>query len=110
MSNTFFKYITKGVDKATIVLGTKPSAISENSDHVKYDENEIENYLDCRYVSACESMWRIFKFEIHHQQPHVQRLSIHLPGQQPALFNDSFDLQQVASICEFRPSMFMAYL
>lgn len=105
-----FKYITKGVDRMTIVLGNKSSGISENSDHVKYDENEIEKYLDCRYVSACESMWRIFKFEIHHQQPPVQRLSIHLPDQQPAIFNDSSDLQQVASNCEFRPSMFMAYL
>ncbi|CAG7875470.1 unnamed protein product, partial [Brassica rapa] len=94
-----FKYITKGVDKATVVLENKSN-----------DENEIENYLDCRYVSACESMWLIFKFEIHHQHPPVQRLSIHLPGQQPALFNDSSDLEQVVSNCEFRPSMFMAYL
>ncbi|CAF1773852.1 unnamed protein product [Brassica oleracea var. botrytis] len=94
-----FKYITKGVDKATIVLENKSN-----------DENEIENYLDCRYVSACESMWRNFKFEIHHQHPAVQRLSIYLPGQKPALFNDSSDLEQVVSICEFRLSMFMAYL
>jgi hypothetical protein len=36
--------------------------------------NEIQKYLNCRYVSASEAMWRIFKFDMHERFPDVERL------------------------------------
>jgi hypothetical protein len=63
-----FKYITKGVDRVTtsLQLGNE-----ENVD-------EIKQFYDCRYLSPPESIWRIFRLDIHHRLPPVQRLSFHL--------------------------------
>ena len=55
--------------------------------------NEIKDYYDCRYLSACEAAWRLFKFDIHHRSPSVERLPFHLPNEQSVLFDptDSID-------------------
>ena len=34
--------------------------------------NEIERYIHGRYISASETMWRIFKFHIHERYPSVR--------------------------------------
>jgi hypothetical protein len=53
-----------------------------NGNEVPREVNEIADYLDARYVSAPEGIWRIFKFKMHHRKPAVQRLQFHLPNQQ----------------------------
>jgi len=40
--------------------------------------NEIKRYYDCRYLYACEAVWRIYGFDIHHRWPAVQHLTFHL--------------------------------
>lgn len=62
-----FKYINKGSDMATLAVSLG-------------DVDEIINYYDCSYISACESIWRIYKFDIHHRRPVVIRLPYHLEG------------------------------
>ncbi|CAN7014789.1 unnamed protein product [Brassica oleracea var. botrytis] len=37
--------------------------------------NEIQDYIDARYVSACESMWRNFAFHIHKKSRQLRSLS-----------------------------------
>jgi hypothetical protein len=44
------------------------------------DTDEIKKYFDCRYVSASEATWRIFKFDMHERFPTVERLQYHLPN------------------------------
>lgn len=56
-----FKYLFKGSDSALVEL----------------DSNEITRYITGRYVSATESLWRIFSYPIIHHYPHVQHLQIH---------------------------------
>ncbi|XP_062206065.1 uncharacterized protein LOC133907870 isoform X5 [Phragmites australis] len=48
----------------------------DNNDGV----DEIAEYIKSRYLSACESFWRLFGFEIHGRTPAVERLHVHLPG------------------------------
>jgi len=60
------------------------------------DIDEIKRYLDCRYVSALEAAWRIFKFDMHEWFPTVEHLQYHLPNQQMVLFCDGDDVQEVA--------------
>ena len=54
--------------------------------------NEITDYLDARYVSAPEGIWRIFQFKMHDRKPAVQRLQIHLPNQQTVTFSNDTDM------------------
>ncbi|KAL3038294.1 hypothetical protein AAZX31_01G123700 [Glycine max] len=51
-----FKYLNKGSDRITASLG---------------NQNEIKQYLDCRYVSPPEACWKIFAFPMHARSPAV---------------------------------------
>ncbi|KAL7135356.1 hypothetical protein ABFS83_11G089300 [Erythranthe nasuta] len=55
------KYVNKGHDRVTATFFQPPST---DADPVVRDE--IKMYYDCRYLSVCEVMWRIFAFEIHY--------------------------------------------
>ena len=45
-------------------------------------------FLDARYVSASEACWRLFKFEIVENNPHVERLEVHLSNHHTLFFRD----------------------
>ncbi|XP_057305457.1 uncharacterized protein LOC130642388 [Hydractinia symbiolongicarpus] len=62
-----YKYIYKGHDCANI-------EINERIDH-----DEVQTFLDARYVSAPEAIWRLFEFTMHQQSHVVHRLPVHLP-------------------------------
>ena len=47
-----FKYISKGLDRARAMF--EASTSSSKIDVIK-------NYMDCRYLSAYESCWRLFE-------------------------------------------------
>ncbi|KAF8083395.1 hypothetical protein N665_0776s0020 [Sinapis alba] len=78
-----FKYITKGVDRATILIEEKSQQGSGKEKKKTGSDmiNEIDRYMECRYISACEAAWRLFAFHIHHNQPNVIKFHVHLPGQ-----------------------------
>ena len=57
------------------------AGIKENKQH-----DEVKNYLNARYLSASEAIWRLFGFEMNAQNPHTHRLPIHLPDQQHFFF------------------------
>ena len=65
-----YKYIYKGPDKAMIEVSI----------------NEVRQYQDCRYFSAHEACWRLFRFPMHGRYPAVVRLQVHLPNQQLVFF------------------------
>ncbi|EOA28676.1 hypothetical protein CARUB_v10024900mg [Capsella rubella] len=93
-----FKYITKGVDMATMKIKRK-QAVDRNKEESESQEeiNEIKNYLECRYLSACEATWRIFAFDIHERKPAVTRLSLHLPNQQRITYPEGARLEYILS-------------
>jgi len=89
-----FKYVYKGHDRATIEISRQnDNAIEGNV----VEANEIKKYLDCRYVSASEATWRIFKFDMHERFPTIECLQYHLPNQQMVLFDDDNDVQEVVT-------------
>ena len=58
-----FKYITKGVDRSSAVIEKgNPATTSdtvasgEPKERVMKQQNEIQDYIDARYLSASESM------------------------------------------------------
>ncbi len=72
-----YKYCYKGHDRAIFSLQRDAT---ESVD-------EIELYLDARYISACEAVWRILKFDTHARYPNVVRLPVHLEGMNAVYYN-----------------------
>ncbi|XP_040362560.1 uncharacterized protein LOC112168203 isoform X2 [Rosa chinensis] len=77
-----FKYINKGPDRARILL--------------REDLNdEIATYLNCRYLTPHESVWRLFEYSIHSRHPAVQYLQIHMPLEQNIIFNEHQSIDSI---------------
>ncbi|GJW45845.1 DNA helicase, partial [Tanacetum coccineum] len=83
-----FKYISKGTDKiaAKIVRQVSDPLADTNNGSIQIDE--IQNYIDRRFVCPHEACWRILKYDIHGRQPAVQIPYVHLEGMQPVTFSD----------------------
>nr|GEX03643.1 hypothetical protein [Tanacetum cinerariifolium] len=69
-----FKYINKGPDRVSATVDGE-------------EVDEIKDYLNCRYVSACEAAWRIYDFDIHYRTPAVEHLPFHLKDEQSVIFD-----------------------
>ena len=61
----------------------------------KNDKDEINNYLNARYVSASEACWRIFNFDTNGQNPHTIRLPVHTENCQIVTFNAESSLNDI---------------
>ena len=74
-------------------------------------QDEVKQYLDARYVSACEALWRIYHFRMHEEHPNVVRLQIHLPNQQLISWDEHVapNLQQVAAQAAEKDTTLTAY-
>ncbi|GJS08334.1 hypothetical protein Tco_0365130 [Tanacetum coccineum] len=84
-----FKYINKGPDRVTAICTDNNQTENVNDEEVV---DEIKDYYDCRYLSACEACWRILGNEIHYRFPAVERLPFHLPGQQQVVYEADDDI------------------
>jgi hypothetical protein len=84
-----YKYVYKGHDRANVFI-----------------KDEIETYLDCRYVSPPEAMWHLLQFDMQHRSASVVRLQIHLEGQQ-RVYHEAGREQE--AIDKTGPSMLQAY-
>lgn len=76
-----YKYITKGCDRVMMRLG--------NGEEVDITNNEIERFVNARYISASQAFWRLYEFKIHHRYPAVMKLPCHLENEQFVLFTES---------------------
>ena len=89
-----YKYVYKGHDRATVTLSqTNNTQTSTEIEAI----DEIKMYLDARYISASEGIWRIFHYRLHNHTPNVQRLAVHLPNQQSITFQDGDNLQSIVN-------------
>ncbi|KAL7609621.1 uncharacterized protein LOC111881040 [Lactuca sativa] len=96
-----FKYINKGPYRATVGI-----VRSNNDYHTNDAVDEINEYYDCRYLSACEESWRIFKYDVHYRYPSIVRLTFHLPGQQQIIYGEDDDTDDVLHKPYVASSMF----
>ena len=80
------KYLDKGGDCGTICLHDS--------------QDKVKQYIDGRYFSASEGVWRILQFKLHGQQPNVVRLPLHLPHEQRIVFNPSLNANEIVEYAE----------
>ncbi|OMO52744.1 DNA helicase PIF1, ATP-dependent [Corchorus olitorius] len=105
-----FKYLSKGPDRARVVLEKTDIAAEEESNDTNIVHNEIKTYLDCRYLCAYEAAWQIFGFGINHREPAVVRLPIHLRDQQNVYFTDNQSLEMVINREGIEKTMFTQWM
>jgi hypothetical protein len=92
-----FKYVYKGPDRATVEIAF--AAAQNGGEEAGHNEqvDEIKQYLDARYVSTSEGAWRLFKTPMHDRSPAIERLPVHLPNQQLAIYRDTDNIQEIAN-------------
>lgn len=74
------KYMHKGGDRTTLEVD---------------ERDEIKRYIDSRYFSSPEAVWRVLRNDIHQQEPNIVRLQVHLPGQHLVTYDPDEDIQTV---------------
>ncbi|XP_071718075.1 uncharacterized protein [Rutidosis leptorrhynchoides] len=92
-----FKYINKGNDRVTAGLCDE-------------EIDEIKEYNDYRYISSCEAVWRILKFDIHNQNPTVIRLAFHLEDQHSIIFDEEDFIKNVLDQPLVNTSQFLEWM
>ncbi|GBM79861.1 hypothetical protein AVEN_40381-1 [Araneus ventricosus] len=80
-----YKYVYKGHDAASVKI-QKEGAL---------DHDEILSFVEGRYVSVPEAMWRLNEFNLSHKSHTVVRLAVHLPQQQPIVYQDGQEAQAI---------------
>ena len=90
-----FKYISKGVDRISFAIRKAELRFSETSTSTPIEVDEVQNFIDGRYICAHEAAWRIFNYSIHERWPAVQILAVHLRDMQATRFEDSSRLANV---------------
>ena len=88
------KYIYKGHDHTTLEFT---------------GQDEIKQFLDAQYISACECCWRIFKFNLHCEEPNVVCLPVHLSDQHMVYYDSDEDPEEVLEQNETRNTCLTAY-
>ncbi|XP_071699127.1 uncharacterized protein [Rutidosis leptorrhynchoides] len=73
-----FKYISKGTDRIAAHIPRPIGNASSSDAQQPSNIDEIQNFVDARFICAHEASWRIFNFQIHFREPAVQILSVHL--------------------------------
>lgn len=75
-----YKYIYKGHDCATVEFDAitnnvngATSTVTEGSKSSEKKHDEIKSFLNTRYVSAPEAVWRLLEFQLHNQSHTVYR-------------------------------------
>ncbi|XP_038720029.1 uncharacterized protein LOC120012664 [Tripterygium wilfordii] len=107
-----FKYINKGPDRARAVIerGLQPITAVGGQQITSAPVDEVKLYLDCRYLSAYEAVWRLFEFKIHYRYPAVERLAIHLPGMNSVLLGNDQDLREIGYEDSISRTMFTQWM
>jgi hypothetical protein len=73
-----FKYVYKGPDHVVTMIASPT--------------NEIQQYIDARYLSVAEGVDSLLSFKEHTKWPPVIQLIVHLLGQHNVIFNENEDL------------------
>jgi hypothetical protein len=91
-----YKYVYKGHDRALAVVqpevgalpATAPPAAAGGADgnNVPAARDEVQNYLNGRYVSASQACHQLFAFDLHDMHPNVYHLAVHLPNEHTTYF------------------------
>ncbi|KAG3130439.1 hypothetical protein PI126_g20500 [Phytophthora idaei] len=98
-----YKYVYKGQDRATVALRGRRergghTAGNTNVNNEEEAVDEIQQYLDARYLPPPEACWAIFKYDMQKKSHHVHRLLVHEEGEQMVHYSTAATLQDVLEL------------
>ena len=76
-----YTYTYKGHDRATL----------------EFQQDEVKQFLEARYVGPPEGAWRLFSFPMHDKSHNVKRLAVHLKGWETKIFESGQERDAVAT-------------
>lgn len=88
-----YKYVYKGYDCASLEFGRVNNGANE-----VVQINEIDNFLNGRYVGSTEAAWRIFEYPMHFQSHAIIRLDCHLPERQTVYFHEGRGQEALSNV------------
>ncbi|UYV67116.1 hypothetical protein LAZ67_4003936 [Cordylochernes scorpioides] len=94
-----FKYVYKGHDRAEVEVSVGALDLESRA------HDEIKNFLDARYVSAPEAMWRMFEYRLHAHSHTLCRLAVHLPNFQSVYFVEGSEEQALENASRRRTTL-----
>ncbi|KAL6662326.1 hypothetical protein ACP70R_000185 [Stipagrostis hirtigluma subsp. patula] len=92
-----FKYVTKGPDSAKVYLERIRRGQDAPVDPETRTINEVREYLDVRYICEHDACWRVLGFDIHSRMPAVERMPVHLPGENIVTYKETDRLPAIAA-------------
>jgi hypothetical protein len=98
-----FKYIYKGHDRASVTV--READKEDNKGNI----DEIKQYMDARWVTPPEALWRIYGFDISDRSPSVLSLQLHLPDMHMVSFYKREGVRRVLNRPGVERSMLTAY-
>ncbi|XP_029145802.1 uncharacterized protein [Arachis hypogaea] len=88
-----YKYCYKGPDRVAMEV------------HNGSNVDEVQQFVDARWIAAPEVCWRIFKFNLYRIYPSVERLQIHFPNQHQVSFYDHQTIPEILNDDYFSRTM-----
>ena len=61
-----FKYVTKGNDRARVYFEVTARTANASPGPQIAPRDEVQEYMDARFLSTCEALWRAFEYDIHY--------------------------------------------
>ena len=71
-----YKYIFKGFDSCNVRI--HEATVDGGDPRIQISHDEIEQFVDSRYVSPPEAMWRLLENPLHGKSHAVYKLAVHL--------------------------------
>lgn len=99
-----FKYICKENDRTVAELSHQLK-LNKNKKNQSQEINEIKVYLDCKYITLHEAIWRLFQYYIHCNVSSIEKLPIHLPKMNNIVFTDGQDMRDIINCGNFDKTM-----
>ncbi|KYN21838.1 ATP-dependent DNA helicase PIF1, partial [Trachymyrmex cornetzi] len=95
-----YKYIYKGHDAASVIIG-------ENIDKTIIHD-EIRDFIEARYVGPVEACWRILRKPLQEKSHAIFRLPVHLPNEHSVIIDENINNGAIRSAVE-RMTMLLDY-
>ena len=71
--------------------------------------NEVEGYIDGRYIGANQALWRISNSRLYGTNPNVYSLPYHLPGENYVYVNDAKESLSLEDVDNAKQLQFLEY-